>query len=185
MADDQPSDEGAAAGLPAGIDLPRHRDFEGRRLGQWLRHGFLLLLTAIVVAALLNVFGQRATTSAVGSPAASLTVTAPQRLRGGLLYQANFRIHALRAIAKPELVLSHGWFENTTVNTLQPEPVDESSDGDQLRLRYAPLAAGETLLVFLELQANPTNVGSHDASAAVTDGKLPLVSVDRTQFNFP
>jgi hypothetical protein len=65
--------------LPQGIDLPRHRDFEGKRAGQWLRHGFLLLLTIFVIAALLNAFGARPQTEETGAAAASLKITAPDR----------------------------------------------------------------------------------------------------------
>lgn len=173
------------ADLPSGIDLARHRDFEGRNLGQWLRHGFLILLTAFVIAALLNAFGQKSSTSSATSAAATLTMTTPQRVRGGLLYQAKFRIDAIRELKAPVLVLDHGWFDQTTVNAVEPEPAGATSDAGHLKYRFNPLPAGRSLTVYIDLQANPTNVGSHDASVALYDGGQHIVSIDHTQLNLP
>lgn len=171
--------------LPQGIDLPRHRDFEGKRLGQWLRHGFLLLLVVFVAAALLNAFGANTSTSEAGGAAATFKVTAPERVRGGLLYQARIEIHALQPIGAPTLVFDRGWIEETTINTLQPEPAATTSDQGHLKVRYPPLQAGRTLSVFISLQANPNDVGTHAAGVALYDADKPIASIDRTQVNFP
>jgi hypothetical protein len=171
--------------LPDGIDLPRHRDFEGKRAGQWIRHWFLLLLTAFLVAALLNVFGAHPDTSEAISATASLRVTAPETVRGGLLYQARFRIHSFQPIGAPTLVLDKGWIEETTINTLEPEPADTTSDAHSLKLRYPPMPPGQTLDVYISLQANPNDVGTHDATVALYDADRPLLTLDRSQLNFP
>ncbi|MFL5899175.1 MAG: hypothetical protein ACJ76D_12090 [Solirubrobacterales bacterium] len=173
------------ADLPQGIDLPRHRDFEGRRTGQWLRHGFLVLLSAFVVAALLNAFGARTSTEEASATAASLKVTAPERVRGGLLYQARLEIEANEAIGAPTLVFDKGWIEETTVNTLEPEPAETTTDLGHLKVRYAPLPPGRTLTVYISLQANPNDVGTHNADVALYDADEEIVSIDRTQVNFP
>jgi hypothetical protein len=112
-------------------------------------------------------------------------VTAPERVRGGLLYQARFRIHAFRALGAPVLVLDRGWYDQTTVNTLQPEPVAMTSDGRHVKLNLEPLAAGRTVLLYIDFQANPTNVGTHSADVALYDGSSRIASIDRTQVNFP
>jgi hypothetical protein len=171
--------------LPQGIDLPRHRDFEGKALGQWLRHGFLLLLTIFVVAALLNAFGAKPQTQEASAAAASLKITAPERVRGGLLYQARLQIHAKEAIGAPTLVFDKGWIEETTINTVQPEPAETTSDPKHLKLRYPPLTPGRTLNVYISLQANPNDVGTHDANVALYDADEEIASIDRTQVNFP
>jgi hypothetical protein len=170
---------------PDGIDLSRHRDLKGKLPGQWLRHGFLLLLTAFVVAALLNVFGAHPETSEAVAPAATLKVIAPERVRGGLLYQARFEIHANEAIGAPTLVLDRGWIEETTINTLEPEPAETTTDLGHLKVRYPPMPAGRALTVYIALQANPNNVGTHDAGVALYDADERLASIDRTQVNFP
>lgn len=171
--------------LPQGIDLPRHRDFRGKQAGQWLRHGFLLLLTIFVLAALLNVFGARPQTEEAGAGAASLKVTAPERVRGGLLYQARLEIHATEAIGAPTLVFDKGWIEETTINTVQPEPAETTSDPKHLKMRFPPLTPGRTLAVYISLQANPNDVGTHNADVALYNADEEIASVDRTQVNFP
>jgi hypothetical protein len=57
-----------------------------------------LLLLAFVIAALLNVFGQRAEDSTASGPAATLELNAPSQARGGLIFQARFEIRAAREI---------------------------------------------------------------------------------------
>jgi hypothetical protein len=171
--------------LPQGIDLPRHRDFEGKRPGQFLRHAFLLLIVVFVAAALLNAFGARPSTSEAGAAAATLKVTAPERVRGGLLYQARIEIHALQPIGAPTLVLDKGWIEETTINTVQPEPAETTTDPGHLKIRYPPLQPGRSLAVFISLQANPNDVGTHNADLALYDADEEIASIDRTQVNFP
>lgn len=171
--------------LPDGIDLSRHRDFEGKGSGQALRHLFLVLLLAFVVAALLNVFGADTTTSEARAPAATLKVTAPERVRGGLLYQARIEIHSLQPIGAPTLVLDRGWIEETTLNTLEPEPAETTTDEGHLKVRYPPLKPGRILTVYLNFQANPNNVGTHNQGVALYDADKEIASVERTQVNFP
>jgi len=171
--------------LPDGIDLSRDRDLEGRELGQWLRRGFLLLLLAFVVAALFNVFGQAETTSEAEGAAATLSVSAPTAVRGGIYYQARFTIHAREAIGAPVLQLDRGWYEGTTVNTVEPEPAQTTTDENHIKLRFPPLAPGRTLVVYLDLQTNPTNVGSHDADVTLLDADRPIATIDRSEIAWP
>jgi hypothetical protein len=171
--------------LPQGIDLPRHRDLQGKGPGQALRHAFLLLLVVFIAAALLNVFGARPSTSEASGAAATLKVTAPERVRGGLLYQARIEVHALQPIGAPTLVLDKGWIEEITLNTLEPEPAETTSDAGHLKIRYPPLQPGRVLAIFVSLQANPNNVGTHDQGVALYDADEEIASVERTQVNFP
>lgn len=172
--------------LPAEIDLGRHRDFEGRSLGQWLRRGFLSLLFVFILAALVNLFGQADATDTASGPGGTLSVKAPSRVRGGLVYQGEFVIQAKEALAAPSLVLARGWVDQTTINTIQPEPEGSTTDaaGD-LKLRYAAMPAGRTLVVYGQFQVNPLNVGSHDGGVALYDGATPIASIPRSQFTFP
>jgi hypothetical protein len=172
--------------LPAEIDLGRHRDFEGRLEARWLRRGFLALLVAFIVAALLNVFGQAAATDSASGAAGSLSVKAPSRLRGGLTYQGEFKIHAARDLGAPTLVLDRGLVDQTTINTVQPEPAGSTSDADgNLKLRFAPMPAGQTIVVYVQFQSNPVNVGVHDADVSLYDADEEIVSIPRTQLDFP
>jgi hypothetical protein len=172
--------------LPAEIDLGRHRDFQGRRTGQWIRRGFLFLLLAFVIAALANAFGQAAATDSASGAAGTLSVKAPSRVRGGLTYQGEFVIHAARPLGAPTLVFDRGWVDQTTLNTVQPEPEGSTTNAEgDLKLRFAPMPPGRTLVVYVQFQANPINVGSHDAGVSLYDGGRPIASISRTQFDFP
>jgi hypothetical protein len=172
--------------LPAEIDLDRHRDFEGRTGGQWLRRGFLTLLCLFLIAALANLFGQAAATDTASGAGGTLTVKAPSRVRGGLTYQGEFTIHATAALGAPTLVLDRGWVDQTTINTVQPEPAGSTTDAEgDLKLRFTSMAPGRTLVVYVEFQTNPINVGSHDAGVSLYDGGRPIASISRTQFDFP
>ena len=172
--------------LPAEIDLGRHRDFEGRRGGQWLRRGFLTLLLLLIVAALANLFGQAAATDTASGAAGTLSAKVPSRVRGGLTYQGEFVLQASEDIGAPTLVLDRGLVDQTTLNTVQPEPAGSTTDADgNLKLRFAPMPAGRTLVVYVEFQANPINIGSHDADFSFYDGDEEIASIPRTQIDFP
>jgi hypothetical protein len=77
-----------------------------------VRRAILLVLTAFVVAALLNTFGQRPTTVRAAEPAASMELYAPDRLRAGLIYEARLRIHAHREIKQAILLLERSTRSN-------------------------------------------------------------------------
>ena len=83
------------AETPEGIVLERHRDLSGR-YSVWWRRALLVLIGAFLVAALLDVFGQRPNGSRAASSAATLSVYAPSRIRGGLLFEARFHVTAHR-----------------------------------------------------------------------------------------
>jgi hypothetical protein len=109
------------------IDLARHRDFEGRGWEPWARRLLLAALVAVILLALLNTFGQKQHVSQAAGPKALLGVRAPERVRGGLLYQAVFTISARRDIKQPQLVLGPGWLDGLTINTVEPEASQESN----------------------------------------------------------
>ena len=82
------------AGAPDTLTLKRHRDMQGREWWILGRRILLALLAAVLIAALLNVFGQRPHSSTAATPRASLKVYAPVRARSGLSYAARFHITA-------------------------------------------------------------------------------------------
>lgn len=172
--------------LPAEIDLGRHRDFQGRHLGQWLRRGFLTLLLVFIIAALANLFGQADATDTASGPAGTLSVKAPSRVRGGITYQGEFTIHATQALSAPTLVLDRGWVDQTTINTIQPEPEGSTTNAEgDLKLRFAAMPPGRTLVVYGQFQVNPINVGSHAGGVSLYDGGKLIASISRSQFDFP
>ena len=173
------------AEAPDGIVLRRHRDLEGRRWEEWVRRAILGLVAAAVLAGLLNAFGQRPSTSAKDSPTAHLKVYAPARVRGGLLFEARFTIEAHRDLKKATIVLSQGWLEGMTINTIEPSPVDEASRNGSLSLDLGHVPQGERHVLYMQFQVNPTNVGRRSADVQLQDGSKLLLSLHRTITIFP
>ena len=172
------------AELPEHLDVARHRDQPGR--GEIVARRVVMgLLTALAVAALLEAFGQSPQTSTAGAERATLEVSAPARLRGGLFFQGKFTVRAQGAIENATLVLAPGWMENTHINTIEPAPTEEASRNGDLALSFGPLAAGDELVLYMQFQVNPTNVGRRSADVALYDGDELLASVDRTVTIFP
>jgi hypothetical protein len=171
--------------IPDQIVLKRDRDLARRRGDLIARRALFALVLVIPVLALLNVFGQRPTTSRVESAAASLKVVAPAHVRGGLIYMARFHIVAHRELKKATLVLEPGWLESLTINTMEPSPVGEASDNGRLTLDLGHIPAGTSHLFFMDVQVNPTNVGRRSQDVALYDGDTKLLEIHRTITIFP
>ena len=171
--------------VPDGIELGRDRDLEGRRNGIWVRRALFGLLVLVVVLALWNVFGQRPTTAGAVSPAATLTVRAPERVRSGLLGGATITVTADRPLRNAVLALDAGWFTGLSVNTIEPAPKKEGSVDGRTTLELGPVAAGSSHVVYLGFQVDPTNVGTYSRSVRLLDGDRELTTVDRTLVVFP
>jgi hypothetical protein len=167
------SDDAERAGLTA------YRDLAGRGFDPWVRRSFLGVLLIIVVAALLDVFGQHPTTSHAAGSAASLEVQSPRNLRGGLIFQTRVTVRARTALHKPTLVLQRGWFESMSVNSIVPDAAEQGSRDGKVYLTYPPLAAGRALVVWLYFQVNPTNLGKRSEDVELDDGTRLLATVHR------
>lgn len=177
--------DGSVADIPDQIVLKRDRDLDGRAWQIWVRRSLFLLLPIVAVLGLLNLFGQRPSTTTASVGEASLKVYAPPRLRGGLLFQARFRVTAHRDLEQAKLVLSPGWFDGMTVNTIEPSPVNEASDNGRPSFELGHIPAGGSYLLFMSFQTNPTNVGHRDASVTLKDGDRTLLRIHRTITVFP
>jgi hypothetical protein len=165
--------------IPDGLDIRRHRDASGRAelAPRWVVLG---LLVVFVLAGLLGAFGQRSSSDTTVGAGAGLEVSAPTRIRGGLLYQGRLKVDAHAPLEHPVLVLGPGWLEGITVNTIEPSPTEESSRDGDLALAYGPLAAGGRLVVYMQFQVNPTTVGRRSANVELLDGDTPVAEIQRT-----
>jgi hypothetical protein len=173
------------AGAPEGIILARHRDLKGRRWHPWLRRGLLGLVAVLLLLGLLDVFGQRPSTTRAESSVAALEISAPHALRGGLLFQSRFTIEARQELKDATLVLGPGWLDGLTVNTVQPSPVNEASRNGRLALELGHLPAGAKHVLYVEYQVNPTTVGRRTQRVELDDGELPILSTHQTLTVFP
>lgn len=173
------------AEVPDQLVLRRHRDLEGRRNGIQARRSLLVVLAVFLVAGLLNVFGQRPGTTTIRASAASLELSAPSHLRGGLLYAAIFTIRARRTLRRPALVLSSAWAATQQINTMEPSPTSETSRDGELTLLLGKIPAGSTYKLFMQFQVDPTSVGRRAADVTLYDGSTRLIHIDRTLTFFP
>jgi hypothetical protein len=153
--------------------------------GPWLRRVLLCCVAVLPLLALLNVFGQHPSTSTASSPAATLSVTAPTRLRGGLIFQVKVKVQAHREISQLQIAFDTGWWESMSVNSIEPNPSSETSHNGQVVLAYGNLPAGQTLISWLYFQVNPTNVGKRREDVAIQDGSKLLVRIHRSMTIFP
>jgi hypothetical protein len=174
------------ADVPDTIVLKRDRDLEGRRNDIWVRRGLMALVAAVPVLALFNVFGQRPDLHKLVSPAASMTIYAPSHLRGGLLFEARFHVTARTEIKDAYIVLGAGWAEGFTINTIEPSPVSEASNNGRLSLELGHIPAGESFILFMQFQTNPTNVSFNRRQTVwLTDNKTRLLTFTRHVTVFP
>jgi hypothetical protein len=172
------------ANTPAFLTLRRNRDEVGRREVP-IRRALVVLVALFVLAGLLNVFGQRPQTSQAATPAASLKLYAPTRVRSGLIYEARFTIDAHKDLKNAMLQLAPGWIEGTSINTIEPGPIGEASRNGNLLFTLGHIRAGTTYIFFMQLQVNPTNVGRRSQDVSLYDGGTLLASIDRTITIFP
>ena len=170
---------------PDGIVLNRDRDLVGRERDLWVRRGLFMLAPVVTVLALLNTFGQRPQETHAATPAATLKVRAPERVRGGLIYQARFEIHPNTSLRNAVLVLAPGWFELMTVNTIEPSPASEHSVDGETALELGPVRAGASFVLYMQFQVNPTSVGRRSQRVRLFDGTRLLLTLPRTITVFP
>lgn len=172
------------ADIPDQLVLKVARDREGRRDVR-ARRVMVSALLVLLALALLNLFGQRPSTSTAEAAAASLEVYAPTRVRGGLFYEARFRIDAARELEEATLVLEPGWAEGITINTVEPAPISEASRDGKLVFVLGRIPAGRKHVFFLQLQVNPTNVGRRSQDIRLYDGDELIATIDRSVTVFP
>jgi hypothetical protein len=172
------------ADTPQFLTLKGNRD-RTERIELLCRRVFFALIFLVALLGLLNVFGQRPTDTLAASSAADFHVFAPTALRGGLYYEGRMTVEAKQDIAKATIVLDSGWTEQMQINTIEPSPVGEASRDGKLALDFGHVPAGEKLVVWLQYQVNPTNVGRRSQDVSLYDDTTLIAEVDRTVTVFP
>ncbi|HKV67991.1 MAG TPA: hypothetical protein VJN72_07865 [Gaiellales bacterium] len=146
----------------------------------------LAAIAAFVLLGLLNTFGQRPSTSDARTAAATLVVTAPSDVRGGLIFQVRIQITARRRLAKPTLVFSPAWFESMTTNAVAPQPSTQTSINGWPAFQLSPIPAGQHATYWFYFQVNPTNVGwRRPETLQLDDGHVVIASIHRTITVYP
>ena len=171
--------------VPDGLTAEHHRDLEGRARRPYLRRVLIGVLCVVLLLALLNVFGQTRATSVAETDAARFEVSAPSRLRGGLFFEARYRVEAVEELENATIVLDPGWLEDITLNTVEPAPVAEGSRDGKIALELGRVPAGDEHVLFLHFQVNPTAVGLRSQDVELYDGERLLASFDRDAIVWP
>jgi hypothetical protein len=159
-----------ASALPPELDPDRHRDLRGRLHEPWARRAFIVVLSAVAVLAIADLFGEGETTTSANGAGTMLKVQVPKAVRGGLFFQGRIDVTARRTVQQPTLVLGPGWTEQMQLNTIEPSPTSEVSRAGRLHLTFDTLDPGQRLTVWLQLEANPTGPGHRDTSVELLDG---------------
>jgi len=149
-------------------------DSRSARVSLWTRRATLAVLGIVVVLALLDRFGQRPAQSTARVPAATMTLTAPGAVRGGLFFESRLDIRAAQAIDHPRIVLERGWVEGMQVNSIEPSPVGEAARDGRVVLSYDALEPGDLLSIWLQFEVNPTNVGHRSYAVELDDAERPV-----------
>jgi hypothetical protein len=152
---------------------------KGVILGLRARWALMALFAAIAALGAIGFFGQRQSESTATGAAGTLRVSAPNVVRGGLYFQSRVEIRALRAIEHPRLVLDSGWVEHTQFNSTEPGPMSEASRDGRVVFSYDGVDRGDRLVVWMQFQVNPTNVGHRSYDVELDDGDTPIAHVDR------
>ena len=171
--------------MPGSIRTETYRDLKGRTSHPWYRRGLLALIAVIPILALFGVFGQRTDRTEANTPQATLTMSGPSRLRGGLLFQWKLQVLAHQNLAKPKLTLNPAFLNGLTVNTIEPQASQELNRNGNLVLEYDTLNAGQQLTVWVQYQVNPTTVGRRTARVELDDGDTAITSITRHVTVFP
>ena len=155
------------------VEAPETWELTARRV-------FFALVALLCLLALVNVFGQRPTTSRAATSGAELEVYAPSAIRGGLYFQGRFTIRAREEIREATLVLDPGWMESLHINTIEPSPIGEASRDGDLVLELGRVPAGQKHVLYMQFQVNPTNVGRRSQTVSLYDGETLLAQTKRT-----
>ncbi|MGH9277222.1 MAG: hypothetical protein ACRD12_03825 [Acidimicrobiales bacterium] len=164
-------------------DIPRGRV----RLARNLRRGFFVLVSAIVVAALLGVFGVTEGVVTGTGGGYELEVEYPRVSRGGLAATLTVTVHHPGGFDAP-VVLSFrsDYFDSLDVNGVDPEPLSSTSTADREVAFFQPPDTGDEMAVSYDARIQP-GVPLKEAEGSVSiveNGRDVLTVVFKTRVWF-
>lgn len=159
---------------PDGIE-ERHIHAAGTRLHAW--PSGLVLFTLIILVGLSGALGKREFLTA-GEAGVRLSVEGPTRIRSGEFFEMLFTIETGREIRDAVLSVDPAIWHDVTINTMIPQPTEESFEGGAFRFHFGALTPGSSLLVKVDAQVNPTYPpGANRGAIEIIDGAATLASV--------
>lgn len=138
----------------------------------------LVLLTALVAAAIVGLFGGTPhPATEFQSDSVRLRIEYPKVIRSGEFFEGRIAVTPLRDIADLTLAISPALWREHTVNSMIPGAEKEAFANGAYRFSYGPATAGETFFVKIAFQLNPPLFGGTRGDIGVLDGEMPLASV--------
>lgn len=169
--------ETTASSFPDGISEPHADPATGRGRGRrrWLA---LILLSALMIAALLGLFGGGKTRPVLAAgDTATLEVRTPRVIRNGEFFETHIRVTARAPIAKAVIAVDTTLWRDMTINTMVPAPSEESFKDGAFRFDYGPLKPGESIDIKIDGQINPPLFAGTRGTVAVLDGERELAAI--------
>lgn len=151
-----------------------------RPVAGWRRHASplsLVILGGVIVAGLLGLFGHERAWSADAS-GVTLRIESPETIRNGEFFEMRIRVAGDRSIAEPVVGIESSLWEDMTVNTMIPSPVDEESSDGEFRFTFAPMESGTEFLLKVDLQVNPDILGGNEGTVTVYDADERIVEAE-------
>ena len=71
------------------------------------------------------------------------------------------------------------------INSIVPEPTEESSEEGQVVLDYGKLEPNHKVVFWIYAQVNPTNLGKRREDVEIRDDMTPLAHIHRSMTIFP
>ena len=68
---------------------------------------------------------------------------------------------------------------------LAARPLTEADRNGRIAYGFGHIPAGQSLIFFMSLQVNPTNVGRRSQNVELDDGETPILTIHRTVTIFP
>ncbi len=135
------------------------------------------ILTVIVIAGLLGLFGLPDQTRTASVPRAELAVYGPRLIRNGEFFEMRLRVRARRGIAEPVIAVGTEVWRDITINTMIPAATEEEYANGEYRFTFGSLDAGEELVFKVDAQINPNYWGSSSDQIRLLGGNDPITGV--------
>jgi hypothetical protein len=92
----------------------------------------------------------------------------------------------VRELKNAMLVLDPGWAEGMAINTIEPSPLGQGSKNGRLTFQLGHVPAGESYILFMEFQVNPTNIAwRRPQNVELDDGDTKVLTIHRDVFIYP
>lgn len=130
------------------------------------------VLGGVVVAALSGALGGAPPeTRWVRTSDISVGLTAPERLRTGMVGEISLTLLPARDMPRPAVDIPSDWLRGVTINETSPAPEREEGLPGATRLHLAPLKARQPVTLSFSYQVNPDRRGRSTGAIRVLDGE--------------